>query len=141
MLILSLTTSCKNNKNEKITEKESVKSTDLPFLGSWTRSFEMGNGVKANVTYTIYNDSIQYEMLGPMTMKYTLVKDAFVEKENRWVGKGNKSPYAIFFKNISKESITVLKMKVENKEKGLEMAFPSDSARSKFSSWNTYSKK
>lgn len=141
VLILTITISCKNEKKDSKPKTETIKSTKIPFAGTWSRSFEMGKGVSANVTYNIYNDSIQYKMEGPMNMSYTLTKDSFITKDNRWIGKGNGSPYAIFFKNISKDSITVLKMKIENKEKGLKMPFPSDSARSKFSSWNTYTKK
>lgn len=144
VLILTVTISCKKKdiiNNVASPEKQIVKVTEMPFQGTWSRSFAMGKGVDANVTYTIFQDSIQYLMKGPMNMKYTLLKDVFSAKDNRWIGKRNEMPYVIFFKNISKDSITILKMKVESKEKAMKMAFPSDTARSKFSSWNTFAKK
>ena len=141
-LILLLATSCKNDKKEKTTDQQTIKITNkIPFLGNWTRSFDMGNNINATVNYNIYQDSIQYEMLGPMNTKYTLVKDTFYPKDNRWIGKRGEIPYVIFVKNSSKDAITLLKMKVESKSKALSMPFPSDTARSKFSSWNTFKKK
>jgi len=141
VFIMLFTFSCKTDKKVETKKSEIKTNKELPFLGTWTRSFEMGNGVSAKVTYSVFKDSIQYEMLGPMTMKYTLVKDSFYPKDNRWIGKRGETPYAIFVKNISKDAITLLKMKVNNKEDAEIMPFPSDSARSKFSSWNTYQKK
>ena len=129
--------SCKNNKKVELTKKI---SNELTFAGSWTRSFEMGNGVAAKVTYNIWQDSIHYDMLGPMHMQYTIKKDTFIVSDNKWIGRKDNISYVIFAKNTSKDSISLLKMKVENMQKALEMKFPSDSARSKFSSWNTYIK-
>lgn len=126
-------------KAKKHIEKLVIETTDnISFTGKWTRSFEMGNDVSAKVIYDIWNDSIQYTMQGPMLMKYTIKKDTFVSKDNKWIGKKDGTSYVIFVKNTSKDSISLLKMKVESKSKALGMKFPSDTARSKFSSWNTY---
>lgn len=141
-LIILLATSCKNDKKAQTADNQTTEIiNEIPFLGSWTRSFDMGNNTNATVNYNIYKDSIQYEMLGPMNTKYTLVKDVFSPKGDRWVGKRGEIPYVIFVKNSSKDAITLLKMKVESKSKALLMPFPSDTARSKFSSWNTFKKK
>ncbi len=141
ILALTFTVSCKKTESVKIVKSNDKTVTAIPFSGTWSRSFTMGKGVNANVSYTVFQDSIQYIMNGPMVMKYTLIKDVFSAKDNRWIGKRDETPYVIFLKNISKDSITLLKMKVESKEKALKMVFPSDTARSKFSSWNTYKKK
>ncbi len=141
IVTLIFATSCKENTSKKVIKSKVEKVNEIPFSGTWARSFTMGKGVDAKVTYTVFQDSIQYIMNGPMVMKYTLVKDAFLSKSNRWIGKRGETPYVIFFKNVSKDSITLLKMKVESKEKAIKMAFPSDTARSKFSSWNTFKKK
>ena len=128
-------------KARKSVEKLVIETKDnISFTGNWTRSFEMGNGVAAKVIYSIWNDSIHYDMNGPMHMQYTIKKDTFIAKDNKWIGKKDNTLYVIFAKNTSKDSISLLKMKVESKSKALEMKFPSDTARSKFSSWNTYIK-
>ena len=133
--------SCEKKARKNIEKLVLETSVDIPFAGNWVRSFEMGNGVSAKVTYSVWNDSIHYDMNGPMRMQYTIKKDTFVSKDNKWIGKKDGVPFVIFIKNASKDSISLLKMKVESKSKALEMKFPSDTARSKFSSWNTYYKK
>ncbi len=131
--------SCEKSARKSIKKITITETSDnIPFAGTWIRSFEMGNGVSAKVTYEILKDSIQYTMQGPMLMKYTIKKDTFIAKDNKWIGEKEGTPYVIFVKNASKDSISLLKMKVESKSKALEMKFPSDTARSKFSSWNTY---
>lgn len=129
-------------KSEKIKKSKEIKEeiTKIPFKGTWARNFKMGKGVEAKVTYTIFEDRIQYEMNGPMQMKYSIKKDTFLVKENKWIGTKSGTPYVIFIKNNTKEAITLLKMKLKTKEEGMTMPFPSDTARSKFSSWNTYKK-
>jgi len=126
--------SCSNEK-KKSTDK--IDSSN-PYLGTWTRSFEMGPEVKAQVTYTFKDDEINYEMNGPMKLNYTIVKDTFLIKDKRFIGVKDSEMYVVFIKDDTKESLTILKMKVESKEKALNMPFPSAEARSKFSSWNTY---
>ncbi len=132
---------CKENKVNKPVEVNDSKSTVNPFLGSWSRSFEMGSGMSAKVDYIVSADSIQYVMNGPMVMKYTIKRDTLIANENKWIGTKGNEVYVIFTKNKSNDSITLLKMKVDSKLKAIEMKFPSDTARSKFSSWNTYYKK
>ncbi len=138
ILIGLVITSCKKSEKVNTVEKQTVK---IPFEGTWTRSFKMGENVEADVTYVISSDSIRYEMNGPMQMKYTIKKDTFLVKENKWIGSKDGTPYVIFVKNNTNEAITLLKMKLKTKAEGVSMAFPSDSARSKFSSWNTYNRK
>ncbi|MEE9348593.1 MAG: hypothetical protein V3U80_00945 [Flavobacteriaceae bacterium] len=133
---------CKKNDAPKTTSESQVKPTkNNPFIGTWSRSFSMGQDVTAQVTYDFHKDSVVYNMAGPMNLKYTLKSDQFIAKDNRWIVKKDSIPYVIFAKNITDKSITLLKMKLKNKEEGLTMKFPADSARSKFSSWNVYLKK
>ncbi len=138
LVLVSCQKSVKKNVEELIVTET---SDDILFIGNWERSFEMGNGVSAKVTYSIWNDSIHYDMKGPMHMQYMIKKETFVPRDNKWIGKKDNTTYVIFVKNASKDSISLLKIKVESKSKALEMKFPSDTARSKFSSWNTYYKK
>jgi len=138
-IIIVLTFSCKNNTDKKVTTKKTTINN--PYLGSWSRDFQMSSEVTATVTYTFFNDSIQYQMKGPMNLNYTIKKDTFLIKENKWIGKKDQDTYAIFIKKDTEKSITLLKMKVKDKLSAIKMPFPSDTARSKFSSWNTYNKK
>lgn len=127
------------NSENKSTPKKAI--TTNPYLGEWTRSFAMSAESTAQITYSFWKDSISYEMKGPMQLNYAIKKDTFVVKENRWIGDRDGVKYVVFIKDASKDKITLLKMKSESIEAALKMPFPSDSARSKFSSWNTFSKK
>ena len=71
-------------------------------------------------------------------MNYTIMKDTFVVEDNRWVGILNDQSYVIFAKNITTDSITLLKQKAKNRQEALTMPFPSDSATSRFTTWNVY---
>ncbi len=135
---------CKNStkKEIKVISKSKEKVVNVnPVLGSWTRSFKMSEALTATVNYTFWKDSLRYEMLGPMNMKYTIKKDTFLIDKNKWIGTKDNETYVVFIKNTTKEKVTLLKMKSKDLSTALKMSFPSDSARSKFSSWNTYNKK
>ncbi len=131
-LITVLLASCAPNTEKKIIN-------NIPFEGTWSRSFSMGE-TSAKVTYTIAEDSIHYAMNGPMDMQYTIKKDTFVSKDNKWIGMVDSTYYVIFAKNMNDKEVTILKLKSTNIEEALQMPFPSDTARSKFSSWNTFQK-
>jgi len=90
------------------------------------------------VFYRIWDDSIQYEMKGPLKLNYTLQKDTFIAKDNRWVGKLYEQDYVVFVKNITSDSIAIFKKKTKSIEESMSMLFPSDNAMSKFSPWNVY---
>ncbi len=140
-LILIVTLSCKKNKSLKTNTKESVtKKETIPFIGTYSRSFAMGKDVNAKVTYNIFQDSIQYEMAGPMALNYTLHKDKFIADQNKWIGKKGDTQYVIFVKNVTDTEITLLKKKAKSMDDAIAMKFPSDTARSKFSSWNVYTR-
>ena len=143
ILILSILSislwNCNHAKKENITTKTTTSNN--PYLGEWTRSFQMSEESTATVNYIFYNDSIQYEMKGPMNLNYSIKKDTFLVKGNRWIGKKGTDTYVIFIQPNSKEKITLLKMKSKDIATALKMPFPSDTARSKFSSWNIFNKK
>ncbi len=142
IIITSLLYSCigaKNNRFTSLSETQTIEEN--PFLGVWSRSFELGK--KDSTTYVYYRmfaDSIQYEMAGPLALKYTMLTDTFLHGENRWVGTLHGHPYVIFIKNHIADSISLLKKKVKTKQEALTMAMPSDTARSHFTSWNVYYK-
>lgn len=140
LAIIVLLFSCKNSEkpSQDVPLKIETKDSKV-FSGIWTRSFAMSEKVTAEVTYTFLKDSIQYEMKGPMQLNYTLIKDTIVN--NRWIGDKKGETYVVFVKNKTKDKVTLLKMKSKDIESALTMPFPSDSAKSKFSSWNTYLKK
>jgi len=142
LVVLVNLTACKNQDKSKTLGKEvHLTSTTIPFEGVWTREFQIGTDSIQKVIYKIYQDSIQYEMAGPMSIKYTMLKDTFLLKNNRWIGRLHDNTYVVFIKNNTKKSISLLKKQVKNREIALSMAFPSDTARSRFSSWNIFSKK
>jgi len=136
LIILALIiVSC--NKSESKKEKDSPNKPTIE--GVWSRSFAMGKDVTAHVKYSFFNDSIVYNMNGPMKLNYTITKDSYLNN-NRWIGKSGETQYVIFIKDLSNKSLTLLKKKVKNREEAMTMKFPSDSARSQFSSWNTFMK-
>jgi len=125
-------------ENSKKTETKLKKDNTISFTGNWGRSFELGVDSTQLVFYRIWEDSIQYEMKGPLNLNYTMQKDTFIVKENRWIGNLNGNPYVVFVKNVTSDSIAIFKKEIKNKEEGLTMPFPSDTAMSRFSPWNVY---
>ncbi len=141
VVIINLS-ACKNQDKNKTIEKEaSLTSNSISFKGVWTREFQIGTDSIQKVIYKIDQDSIQYEMAGPMSIKYTMLKDTFIQKDKKWIGKFEDKFYVIFIKNDTKKSISLLKKQVKNREVAIAMNFPSDTARSRFSSWNIFNKK
>ena len=138
LLIVGLIiTSC----NKKTSKKEITLDDKLSIEGVWSRSFAMGKDATAKVTYSIFKDSIVYEMAGPMKLNYTIIKDSSHNDDDRWIGNSGETQYVIFIKELSDKNITLLKKKVKSAEEAIKMKFPSDTARSQFSSWNTFLKK
>ncbi len=90
------------------------------------------------VYYRVWEDSIQYEMEGSLNLNYTIKKDTFLTKDNRWIGNLHGNPYVIFVKNVTPDSISIFKQEIKNMEEALKMPFPSDTAMSRFSPWNVY---
>lgn len=137
ILILSILgiTACENSKKTKTTLKT---DNTIPFLGNWGRSFELGKDSTQLAFYRVWEDSIQYEMKGPLNLNYTLQKDTFISKNNRWIGNLNGTPYVVFVKNVTSDSIAIFKKEIKNKKEALTMRFPSDTAMSRFSPWNVY---
>ncbi len=138
LLLLGITAwvGCENESTEK-------QPKTIPFAGEWTRDFQIGQGPDstAHISYRFAADSIQYEMAGLMSIKYTITVDTFIEKDNRWLGMLNDVPYVIFVQPVSKDSINLFKKKVKNLASGLSMEVPGADARSRFTSWNIFVKK
>lgn len=128
-------TACNNSKKAEPIFKT---NNTIPFIGNWGRSFELGVDSTQLVFYRVWEDSIQYEMKGPLNLNYTLKKDTFIANDNRWLGNLHGNPYVIFVKNVTSDSIAIFKKEVKNKEEALTMLFPSDTAMSRFSPWNVY---
>lgn len=128
-------TACENSKK---TETKLKKENTISFIGNWGRSFELGKDSTQLVFYRVWEDSIQYEMKGPLNLNYTLQKDTFIVKDNRWIGSLNDNPYVIFVKNVTSDSIAIFKKEIKNRDEALSMPFPSDTAMSRFSPWNVY---
>ena len=68
---------------------------EIPFLGTWTRTFALNEDSMQYVYYRIGPDSIEYEMRGPLPVKYVMNMDSFVVEENRWTGLLNEVPYVM----------------------------------------------
>jgi len=69
-------------------EVKMLSLTDsIPFQGTWTRKFSMGEGKEQQVFYTVNADEIQYKMEGAVPMGYSIKMDSFIAKDNRWIGK------------------------------------------------------
>ncbi len=78
-----------NTEKTSDTENTTIETTEsiaLPHEGSWARNFEIGKDSTQYVYYTIWEDSIKYEMSGIMAMNYTIKMDTFVVADNRWIG-------------------------------------------------------
>lgn len=134
ILVIGIT-ACENSVKTKSTLET---DKEIPFEGTWTRSFELGKDSLQFVYYRIWEDSIHYEMKGPLNLNYMIQKDTFLAKENRWVGNLEGNPYVIFLKNITADSITLFKENVKTKEEALTMSFPADTAKSRFSTWDVF---
>ncbi|MEN8248965.1 MAG: hypothetical protein ABFS32_08535 [Bacteroidota bacterium] len=135
-VILILFSSCSNK--EKAHEEVSNESTSVTYEGTWKRSFELGVDTLQYVTYNIMNDSIQYIMEGPLPIKYTMYKDTFITKDNRWIGNLGDDYYTVFVKYYNADSISLFKQQFETREEALTRAYPSDTVSGHFSSWYTY---
>jgi len=135
LLFLLIFLSCSDS-----TVNQKIHDSNIPFLGNWTRSFELGKDSIQHASYRIFKDSIEYEMFGTMAVKYVIKKDTFIAKDNRWIGKMHDNVYVIFIKNNNEKTITLLKKQVKDKNEALYMQMPSDTARSHFTSWNIYKK-
>lgn len=145
-LMCSISVSCTETEKEiQVTENNEtnavvVETVDIPFKGTWSRAFSMGEGMDQEVSYSISDTEIVYAMKGSMPMEYSLVMDSFIAEDNRWIGNKGNDTYVIFVKNITSDSITLFKQKIDTKDAALNMVFPSDTTRSKFTSWNVYHK-
>lgn len=121
-------------------QSEVAEKSEIPFKGTWSRAFSMGEGMEQEVSYSITDKEIVYAMKGAMPMEYSLIMDSFVSEDNRWIGTKGDETYVVFVKNITAESISLFKQKADSKDAALKMVFPSDTTRSKFTSWNVYNK-
>ena len=142
--MIALLGACQNTATNDA--KETVETTavevapSIPYLGEWTRGFDMGEGVTQHVFYKITEDRIEYKMQGAMSVKYELELDTFIAADNRWIGTRADDPYVIFVKDITTDSFALFKQKVESREEALGMTMPSDTASGRFTTWNVFHK-
>lgn len=113
----------------------------IPFEGTWTRQFEAGPGNLHDVQYSIYQDSIRYQLSGPIgNADYVLHRDSFSLENNRFIGHTTDDQYYLLFaKNVTTDSITVYKQTVETLEEGLILPVPSASTTANHG-WNIFKK-
>lgn len=139
--MIGLLGACQNTATTDAKEPTAIEAAQsIPYLGEWTRNFDMGEGVTQHVFYRISEDHIEYEMQGAMSVKYELELDTFIASDNRWIGTRADDPYVIFVKNITTDSFALFKQKVESREEALGMAMPSDTASGRFTTWNVFQK-
>ena len=65
LLLIGLSACTNTEKNTDEAENTAVETTEsitMPHGGSWTRNFEIGKDSTQYVYYTIWEDSIKYEM-------------------------------------------------------------------------------
>lgn len=137
-----LSTGCKKDNEEIAPLPNTTAKSIIPFTGIWDRKFEAGPGNLHTAMYSIYQDSIRYTLTGSIgNANYVLERDTFIPQYNRFIGHTNSNEYYIMFtKNISNDSITIYKQKVDDFEEGLSIGIPSDTTTQNHG-WNTFKKK
>ncbi|MEL7120274.1 MAG: hypothetical protein AAFO07_12560 [Bacteroidota bacterium] len=116
--------------------------TEIPFTGTWTRTFEIAPRIKNTAEYTINEESIRYTLDGMISdTDYTILKDVYQAEDKRFIGHTKSEQYyLIFFKEVTDNSITIYKQKVANVEEGMKVAIPAADTKANYG-WNTYEKK
>jgi len=127
-------------------KKEVIELTnpdkDIPeFVGNWSRVYDI-LGSDFTATYEIDTNLIHYTNKGngPGNADYVIYFDSYDEVDKRWIGHTDKNKYyLLFFKNITAESISIYKQKVNNPNDAQSIAIPADDDDKNYG-WNTYSK-
>lgn len=113
----------------------------IAFEGSFSRDFEV-MGTTQRATYTINQNQINYDLSGGFAQtNYDILKEFYDSKDNRWIGyrQSNNTYHVIFFKNTSKNEITLYKKEVASLEAGKNEPIPA-SDDTENHGWNTYTK-
>lgn len=112
-----------------------------PFYGKWSRDFTIMMGFKHKARYQISTNRIHYKLNGSLgNAEYTIMRDRFLAKNNRFVGHTKEGTYfVIFFKITAEKDLMLYKREVHNLAEGLKAKVPSASD-SENRGWNTYKK-
>lgn len=115
---------------------------DIPeFVGNWQREYKI-IGATFVASYKIDTNKIEYSNVGngPGNAEYTIQFDSYDETDKRWIGHTEDNKYyLIFFKDITAESITLYKEKVNDPNEAMNTPVPSDDNSQNYG-WNTYTK-
>ena len=114
----------------------------IPFLGTWTREFEVGPGNIHVATYVVESDRIHYTLTGNVgNADYVMVRDGFSGTDNRFVGHTKDGElYVLFAREISDRNVTIYKKRVDGLTAALELAVPPDDTIENHG-WNAYEKR
>ncbi|ALU74364.1 hypothetical protein AUW17_03360 [Tenacibaculum dicentrarchi] len=113
---------------------------NLAIEGVFSRDFDV-QGASHRATYTIYSDKITYNLAGLHNTNYTIKKEFFTSKDNRWIGvsENNNTFYVLFFKDVKDNQFTMYKKMVKSLEEGKTTPVPTADDIENHG-WNTYVK-
>ena len=114
----------------------------IPFLGTWTREFDVGPGSPHVATHVIAPDRVHYKLVGNLgNADYVVIRDGFSATDNRFVGHtADGEFYVLFARDVSDQSITIYKQEVDGLTAALELAVP-PIGTTESHGWNTYEKR
>lgn len=114
----------------------------IPFLGTWTREFEVGPGNMHVATYVVESDRIHYTLTGNVgNADYVMLRDRFSGTDNRFVGHTKDGElYVLFAREISDRNVTIYKKRVDGLTAALELAVPPADTTENHG-WNAYEKR
>lgn len=131
LAVLAIITSC-------------ASRNELPakLMGGWQRDFYPAPGKRHVVEYAFYKDSVHYHLAGDLVnAQYTLLKDAFIQNGNRFVGHDGNGDFYVIFVEPATDSILLYKEKVNSIEEGLKYKKPGLEFKGNHSQgWNSYKK-
>lgn len=142
LALIAFTLGCKKDEETKPAEQksETKEVSQIPFKGTWKRTFEAGPGNLHTVLYKIYQDSIRYSLNGPVGQaNYLLIKDTFITAQHRFIGHTEIGNYYLIFTklNSNKDTLTLYKQPIKGTPEGLAIEIPSDTT-TKHHGWNKY---
>ena len=126
---------------KKIDKTKIIAEIDTSFLGTWEREFKVMTKLHT-ANYQIYQDSIKYQLTGLIgKANYLIKRDTFLLKTNRFIGHTKENQYyLILFKNITENSISIYKQKINSVSEGLTILIPNDTTTQNHG-WNLFYKK
>lgn len=113
----------------------------IPFLGTWTREFDVGPGNTHIATYVVASDRIHYTLTGDLgNADYVMIRHGFSGTDNRFVGHTKDGKYYVLFaREISDRNVTIYKQKVDGLTAALGLAMPPIDTTENHG-WNSYEK-